>query len=76
MRPRRKSALLWGLIGALVFLVGHHGYLLLDGEFLGVGPVGAITAVVFSATAVSSYYAERRFGLALRRRTPPKDGTE
>ena len=65
--PRRLSALLWGLVGALSFLVAHGGYLLLGGRFLGVGPVAAVTVVVFVSTTVSSFYAERRFGLFVRR---------
>ena len=67
INPRRLSALLWGLVGALSFLVAHGAYLLLGGAFLGVGPVAAVTLVVFVATAVSSYHAERRFGLFVRR---------
>ena len=67
MTPRRRSALLWGAIGALAFLVLHGGYLLAGGPFLGIGPVAAVTALVFGVTAVSSYYAERRFGLFVGR---------
>lgn len=63
MRPRLRSALLWGAVGALSFLVAHGGYLLAGGAFLGVGPVAGVTGVVFVATAVASYYTERRFGL-------------
>jgi len=44
INPRRLSALLWGLVGALSFLVAHGGYLLLGGAFLGVGPVAAVTS--------------------------------
>jgi hypothetical protein len=76
MRPRQKSALLWGAVGALTFLVLHQGYLLADGRFLGVGPVAAITVVVFVGTALSAYYVEGRFGPALGRRQPPEGDTE
>jgi hypothetical protein len=76
MRPRQRSALLWGVIGALAFLALHQAYLLADGAFLGVGPVGAIAAVVFVGTALGAYYVEGRFGPALARRRPPKNDTE
>ena len=39
MTPRRKSSLLWGLVGTLTFLVCAVGYHLLGGA-LPVGPVG------------------------------------
>jgi predicted tellurium resistance membrane protein TerC len=60
---RRRSALLWGVIGALVFLVLHGIYLLFGGVFLGVAPITAATAGLFAVTAVVSYYVEGRFGL-------------
>ena len=37
MSPRRKSSLLWGLVGALLFLVLALGYRLAGGSL----PVGA-----------------------------------
>ncbi len=67
MRPRRISALLWGSIGALAFLVLHGAYLLVGGAFLGIGPIAAVAVGVFGATTLLSYYAERRFGLFVRR---------
>lgn len=67
MTVRRFSALLWGFVGALSFLVFHGAYLLLDGTFLGVGPIATVTVVVFALAAVVSYYAEHRFGLFARR---------
>jgi hypothetical protein len=75
MRPRQKSALLWGAVGAFAFLALHQAYLLADGAFLGVGPIAAITVVIFVGTALSAYYLEGRFGPALGRR-PPKNDTE
>ena len=65
--PRGLSALLWGLVGSLSFLVLHGGYLLLGGAFLGFGSIAAVTAVVFAVATAGSYYAERRFGLFARR---------
>ena len=62
MQPQRKSALLWGAVGAMGFLVLHQGYLLFGGAFLGVGPVAAVALVVFVASAFASYVLETRFG--------------
>jgi hypothetical protein len=76
MRPRQKSALLWGAVGAFAFLVLHQGYLLADGAFLGVGPIAALAVVIFVGTAVSAYYLEGQFGPALARRQPPEGDTE
>jgi len=56
--PRRSA--LWGLIGALGFLVLHGGYLLVGGTFLGVVPVAGVTLAVFAAATLASAYAERR----------------
>jgi hypothetical protein len=62
MTPRHRSALLWGAVGALSFLVLHGVYLGLAGAFLGIGPIAGITAAVFATSAVVSYHAESRFG--------------
>ncbi|WP_181692097.1 hypothetical protein [Natronomonas sp. LN261] len=64
--PRRRSALLWGLVGAFSFLVAHGAYLLLGGTFLGVAPIAAVTLAVFLGAAASSGYAERCLGVAGR----------
>lgn len=66
MTPGGRSVLLWGTIGALGFLVLHGAYLLFGGGFLGVGPIAAVTVLVFAAATVTSYYAERRFGQSSR----------
>ncbi|SNZ17802.1 hypothetical protein SAMN06269185_3128 [Natronoarchaeum philippinense] len=58
MRPRVKASLLWGVIGALSFLVLHQAYLLLDGEFTSVGAVAGVTLLVGVAAAGTSYLAE------------------
>jgi len=67
LTPRRLSALLWGLVGALSFLVAHGAYLLLGGPFLGVGPIAGVAGAVFVGSSVVSYAAERRFGLSVSR---------
>jgi hypothetical protein len=62
MTARHRSALLWGVVGALSFLVLHGVYLGLGGAFLGLGAIAGITAAVFAASAVASYHAEGRVG--------------
>jgi hypothetical protein len=61
---RRRSAVLWGLVGTLTFLVGHQAYLLLDGVFLGFGVVVGVAIFVGLTTTVVAYAFEGR----LRRR--------
>ncbi|MEZ3116273.1 hypothetical protein RYH80_10165 [Halobaculum sp. MBLA0147] len=50
MTPRAKGAVLWGLVGALSFLVLAQGYVLLGGRLpvglLGRLGVGAVVGVV------------------------------
>ena len=68
MTPRRRSALLWGAVGALAFLSLHGAYLLFGGDFVGLGPIALVTTVVFASTTAASYYTERRFGAFVRGR--------
>ena len=65
---RTKSALLWGLVGALAFLVLVQGYRLFAGS-LGVDVLSALGIALVLGTAVSvvSYVAEPR--LATKGRT-------
>jgi len=58
---RRRSALLWGLVGALTFLVLVQGYNLLGGR-LPAGPaaIGAVAAVVWAGATAVAYVAEPR----------------
>ena len=55
MTPRGKAALLWGVAGAMAFLVAHQAYLVAGGTFLGVGPVAAVAVVVLVVTAVVAH---------------------
>jgi hypothetical protein len=57
---RRRSAVLWGLVGALSFLVLAQGYRLVTGE--GVSPLAtvAVALVVFAGTTGLSYALEPR----------------
>ena len=60
-RDRRKSALLWGVIGVLVFLVVAQGYLLLGGDlpfvYAGLFPLAGAVGVALGAM---SYLFEPR----------------
>ena len=60
-RDRRKSALLWTVIGALAFLVVSQGYLLLGGDvpfgYAGLFPLAGVVGV---ALGVTSYLFEPR----------------
>ena len=61
MTPRRKSSALWGVVGALVFLVSVQSYRLLIGQLgVGVVPVAGVTALVALTTAGLSYVLEPR----------------
>jgi len=58
---QRRSSLLWGLVGALAFLVLVQGYRLLVGP-LGPGPLalGAVALVVGAAAAGLTHVLEPR----------------
>jgi hypothetical protein len=61
MNPRRKSSALWGVVGALSFLVLVQGYRLLLGP-LGVGTavVAGVAVAVAGVTTGVSYVLEPR----------------
>ena len=59
MTPRRKSSLLWGLIGALVFLVLAVGYRLVGGSLpVGVAGLAGIAGGVGGIVAVAAVVIE------------------
>jgi len=61
VRPRVKSALLWGVVGLLAFLVAVQGYQLLIGPFPASIPVvGAAAVAVGVLTAGVAYATEHR----------------
>lgn len=63
MNPRRKSRLLWGLVGALTFLVLALGYRLAGGTLpVGVGGLVGIAVGVGSVVAFVSPWVETRIG--------------
>ena len=58
---RRRSALLWGLVGALTFLVLLQGYRLLVGPpGVGVAVAAGISLLVGGVVTLLSYVAEPR----------------
>jgi hypothetical protein len=63
-----KSSVLWGLVGALSFLVLLQGYHLVAGEFVGVSVMVGTAVVVFGLTAVSAQVLRPR--IATRNERP------
>ncbi len=59
-RPRIRSAVAWGAVSALSFLVLHQAYLIAGGRFVGVGTVATVTVAVGAFGASLSYAAEGR----------------
>jgi hypothetical protein len=57
-----KSAGLWGLVGALAFLVLHQGYVLLGNDGIGILPAVAVAVVVGAVATATTYVGERTFG--------------
>mgnify|MGYP000424576150 CR=1 FL=1 len=61
MNARRKSSLLWGVVGALAFLVLVQGYRLLAAPLtVSYLAIGAVTLVVGATAAGLSYALEPR----------------
>lgn len=60
-RQRLKSAILWGSIGALVFLVSVQAYILVGGEIpTGYARVLGVAAVIGGIVALVAYTTEYR----------------
>ena len=55
MNPRTKASLLWGVIGALTFLVGLQAFRLATGEGATL-PVAVGVALLVGVTAAASTY--------------------
>lgn len=60
MHPRRKSALLWGVIGAMAFLVFQRGYGVVADASYSLSVTVGIAVVVGVVAAVLSYLVEGR----------------
>jgi hypothetical protein len=57
---RQKASLLWGVIGALSFLVLLQGYELLIGPRIDLGVKFGVALLVFVGAAVLSHWCVRR----------------
>ncbi|PSP86029.1 hypothetical protein BRC96_00370 [Halobacteriales archaeon QS_6_64_34] len=57
MDPRTKSSLLWGVVGALAFLVLLQGYELLAGQRVTLGAKAGVAVVVAVAGTLLTYVA-------------------
>ncbi|SDR35385.1 hypothetical protein [Natronobacterium texcoconense] len=68
MEPRTKSALLWGAVGFMAFLVLVQGYALVVEPLVTITQGGAVAVLVGAATAVSAYALEHRIAAWSARR--------
>jgi hypothetical protein len=57
---RTKATLLWGVIGALAFLVLAQGYLLVAGERVPYVALLGVAVVVFAASTITAHLAADR----------------
>lgn len=55
MEPTVKASLLWGLVGALTYLVLIQAYHLLGGEFVGIGVMASVAVFVGVLTTITSH---------------------
>ena len=60
MNPRTKASLLWGVTGALVFLVGLQAFRLVTGEGATLGVTVGVALAVGVVAGVASYVVEGR----------------
>lgn len=60
MTPRKKSALLWGAVGTLAFLVLYQGYVAFGNEGVGFLTALAVGVVVGTGVALGAYVGEAR----------------
>ncbi|MDS0297712.1 hypothetical protein NDI76_03025 [Halogeometricum sp. S1BR25-6] len=61
MTPRTRSAVLWGLVGTLSFLVLVQGYRLLVGTLnIGFGATAAVAVLVGLVVTATAYATEHR----------------
>ena len=67
-RPRAASALLWGAVGALTFLVLVQGYALVAAPLVTIAQGLLAAAFVGAATAACAYLLEHRIAAWAARR--------
>jgi hypothetical protein len=60
VNPRTKASLLWGVTGALVFLVGLQAFRLVTGETVTLGATVGVALLVGVVATVASYAVEGR----------------
>jgi len=60
VNPRTKASLLWGLTGALVFLVGLQAFRLATGETVTLGATAGVAMLVGIVATVAAYFLEGR----------------
>jgi hypothetical protein len=68
LSPRGKSALLWGAVGALTFLVLVQGYALLVEPLVSIAQGGLIALLVGCGAAGGAYLLEHRIAAWSARR--------
>ncbi len=61
MNPRVKASLLWGVVGALVFLVLLQGYELVTDYRYSIAVVAGATLVVAVGTPIFTYTVHEAF---------------
>jgi hypothetical protein len=71
MRPRAKSALLWGAVGTLAFLAGVQGLQLLTSATVTLPVALTVAALVGLAAGGTAYWLEGRVGPAFAAGEPP-----
>jgi hypothetical protein len=64
MRPRTRSGLLWGAVGALAFLALVQGLQLLTAATVDLAVALGVALAVGVAAAAAAYWLEGRVGLA------------
>jgi hypothetical protein len=60
IEPRTKASLLWGVTGALVFLVGLQAFRLVTGESVTLEATFGVALLVGVVASVASYVVEGR----------------
>ncbi|MFP8952033.1 hypothetical protein ACLI4Z_03535 [Natrialbaceae archaeon A-arb3/5] len=75
MNPRTKSALLWGAVGVMAFLVLVQGYALVSGPLVSIAQGAAVALGVGLVTAASAYALEHRIAAWSARRSEGANDT-
>ncbi|NGM68187.1 hypothetical protein G6M89_04035 [Natronolimnobius sp. AArcel1] len=60
LRPRVKSALLWGAVGFMAFLVLVQGYALARGPLVSITQGAGVALLVAAGSAAGAYVLEHR----------------